>query len=77
LQGREDLAHRQVVHSGAQTAQHLAAKTRHAKLEAFVVVERVDFPLEPAAHLDTGAGAQERFDVEGCRDASHNSWPPP
>ena len=64
LERREDLAHRQVDHGGTESAQHLAAEARHAELEPLIVVKRVDFLVEPAAHLDAGAGTQEPLDVE-------------
>ena len=64
LQGAEDLADRQVDDGSAELAQRLAAEARNAHLEAFDVVRRLDFAVEPAGHLHARRAGVESFQAE-------------
>ena len=64
LERREDLAAGKRHRGRAEAAQHLAAKARHAHLEALEVLERVDLLVEPAAPLDARVSGHQRLQVE-------------
>ncbi len=64
MQALEDFAARQSHRRRAQPPHHLAAQPGHADLEALEVLQRLDFAVEPAAHLDAGIVAAEGLDLE-------------
>ena len=59
-----DLTARKRNRRSAQLGHDVAAEARDTHLQALEVVGRVDFLVEPAAHLDTGVTAHEALEVE-------------